>query len=123
MSEPNRKAFLEQIRRLAGLDFFPKEEVAIRELFHALWDAAKSIDHAKRILDRWLASETKAPTPSEIRVLASQVPIVAEPPPPGCDDCRPTGGWRSFERNGYSASEYCVCPLGQYRRKLDRGGQ
>jgi hypothetical protein len=92
VSEPNRKAFLEQIRRLAGLDFFPKEEVAIRELFHALWDAAKSIDHAKRILDRWLASETKAPKPSEIRVFESQVPIVAEPPPPGCDDCRPTGG-------------------------------
>jgi len=58
----------EQLQRLSGLDFFPKEKPAQKELRLAI-EVANTEGIAERIISDWLRYNTGSPKPSELRRL------------------------------------------------------
>lgn len=58
----------EQLGRLSGLDFFPKEKPAQKELRLAI-EIAATEGIAERIVSDWLRYNTVSPKPSELRHL------------------------------------------------------
>ena len=66
MIEP--KIAAAQIQRLSGLNFFPKEAAAQKELRLAL-EPALSEAIAASVIDDWLSTATECPKPSELRRL------------------------------------------------------
>ena len=57
---------IQQLERLSGLDFFPKEKPAKKELVLALQSAITE-DIAAQFVSDWLAESNTCPKPAEIR--------------------------------------------------------
>ena len=67
MIDPKEAA--KQVQRLSGLDFFPKEAAAQKEMRLALECAASDAIAASVVTD-WLATASDAPKPAELRRMA-----------------------------------------------------
>lgn len=59
---------IKQLERLSGLDFFPKEKPARKELVLAL-QCAITDDIAAQVVSEWLAESNVCPKPAELRRL------------------------------------------------------
>jgi hypothetical protein len=112
-----KKRCIELIRLCAGLDFFPADQ-AIRELLaNTLQRCAIHDQHAVRIIERWLETERRAPTVSDIVTLAGQVnPIPATPfrqPNRSCPECLGFGFKIVEGSHGLTGAVRCVneCPI------------
>lgn len=88
MIEP--KVAAAQIQRLSGLNFFPKEAAAQKELRLAL-EPALSEAIAASVVDDWLSTATECPKPAELRRLTydKQQDIVEQRR--NCTICEGTG--------------------------------
>lgn len=118
-----------QVRRFSSLEFPPTEPEGWRELAKVLQRRCKTLEHVERIVDRWLETEDRSPTPARLAAHAGNVaadkeldnPVLAE----ACPDCEPYGGlWRSVERllkNGETAwgMARCNCARGRQLVALD----
>ena len=63
------KEAAKQVQRLSGLDFFPKEAAAQKEMRLAL-ECAASDAIAASVVSDWLATASDAPKPAELRRMA-----------------------------------------------------
>jgi hypothetical protein len=63
----DKKPALEQVKRFAGLEFYPTEREALQELLHAM-QVASSEAIAKSFTADWLGYETACPKPAQIRI-------------------------------------------------------
>jgi len=85
-----------QVKRLAGLDFFPAEPAAVRELVSAL-APAKSESLARICIDSFLAEMTQCPKPAEIRRVLFDISVEKEWQPADekersrCERCNGSG--------------------------------
>lgn len=111
-----------QIERLMGLDYFPSNKAAVKELRLAI-EAAGSEAIATRIVTDWLAEHSEAPKPAELRRL-----VVAAKPGPDLEELRPDPhcarcggeGFEHIERNGLSAAgPRCSCWARRPAPKID----
>lgn len=75
-----------QVRRLAGLDYFPNDAMATGELISAL-ETAPSDDAVERFVSGWLREETRAPKKSEIIRLIYEQNAAARAARLKCDLC------------------------------------
>ena len=98
----------QQLARMTGLHFFPKEGAAARELKLAIM-VAETPTIAERVVDDIVATMHDAPTPKLIREMANDANEKAElKRKMGCVKCDWTG-WRHVIRGGYSGVERCGC--------------
>lgn len=96
-----------QIRRMAGLDNFPKfEPEAEGELTIVAGKFGRSEAHLRGVIDEVMATWTKCPKPSELRNLLDR--DRAELVDVNCKLCRGSG-WRIVERGDVSGAERCRC--------------
>jgi len=58
-----------ELLRLSGLDFFPREVAALKELRLAI-QASDTMEIAKRVIDEWLARSPECPKPVDLRLAA-----------------------------------------------------
>lgn len=97
-----------QIKRLAQMKNYPREEEARKELVKAL-QISVSEDQAKAVITgiiQLATSETQCPMPGDLR---RAVKALSEEhrPDPLCQKCEE--GWVIRTRSGYSAAERCTC--------------
>lgn len=97
-----------QVKRLAQMKGFPREQEALKELVKALQMSA-SEEQSKAVISGFVeqaTSETPCPFPGDIRnaVKAMQDEIRPDPLCQKCED-----GWVIRSRAGYSAAERCSC--------------
>ncbi len=98
-----------QVKRLAQMRGYPREQEALKELVKALQISA-SEDQARAIISGFIksaTSDTKCPMPAEIEAAISAVRTESRPDPL-CQICG-GDGWRTITRRGYSGSDRCVC--------------
>ncbi len=104
-----------QLQRCSGLDLYNTlDEDGSRELLRALMEASADDAHAKVVIDKWLKTSPKRPTPYDIYRTADET----RPPevvPPGCDVCQGEP-WIRVE----GGMARCTCAAGQWFRQKDR---
>jgi len=115
--------FLSQAKRMGGLHFCPQTAEAWNEIAKILMRHCKTVEHASRVIDRFLSpgASEDFPTPGAVAQAARDTP--ADPKldrpdlPAGCPDCEPYGGlWRDGKRGGV---ERCGCARGLKLSALD----
>lgn len=123
------KAIGKQVRRFSSLEFPPTEPEGWNELAKVLQRRCQTMDHIERVVDRWLETEDRSPTPARLAAHAGNVaadkeldnPVLAE----ACPECAPYAGiWRSVERlkkNGETMQGLarCTCSRGRQLAALD----
>jgi hypothetical protein len=102
------------IRLCGGLDYFPSDIEVRKLLVERLHRVAKSHEHAKGMIDRWLDTKTAAPKVADLVDLATAVRIASDSLPAGCDVCRGEP-WVVVERG----ARRCTCTRGQALRAKD----
>ncbi len=65
----SKNTALQQVERLSGLDFYPRPGPGRYELLEALERTARDDADAKRIISDWIAGNSIAPKPSELRAM------------------------------------------------------
>lgn len=88
------------VLRLSGLQFFPAEPEAIRELGNAL-ERLGAPERQDEFVSDWLSESRKAPTPSDVRNWGvshreEAAPLSSEPM---CERCGDTG-WEEKTKTG-----------------------
>lgn len=105
---PTREWCKSQIGRLLGKPFAPTVLEAITELIDSLLMHSEDPDHAKRIVDHFMAVVGSCPQPAEIyhRAAGSRSVTVQYDP-----DCirRCNGGWHVVVDGGQGGVEKCTC--------------
>lgn len=81
-----------QIERLSGLDYFPKEPAARKEL-RLVGERAASVQILTKIIDSWIADHNKCPTPADLRraIFDFQGGVTVPKPDSNCARCGGTG--------------------------------
>lgn len=101
-----------QLERLSGLDQFPKQPAAVRELIMALMVAeidSVAIGIIDYIIGHTSSENPRCPLPADIRRLAYDANERAtERRGRGCRACDFTG-WRQVIRGMYSGVQRCEC--------------
>ncbi len=83
-----------QALRLTGLRGIPDKEEAHEELTEAIRQSSRDLEHAGRIINSWLRSNSFWPTPAEIYTIAQSTDRETDPSAWTCAHCDGTG----FER-------------------------
>jgi hypothetical protein len=126
----NLKWYLKQTARLGGLEFPPQTPEAWNELAKVLQRRSVSLEHAERIVSRWLETESKCPTPADLNYFASNVtgdpsldrPILPDP----CPECAGFNGTHRMvtriAKNGEEVYglERCTCARGLRLKALEK---
>ena len=98
-----------QVRRMAGLKFFPEVPEAVSELVNTL-GAAPGKDAAESFVSQWLRTSDEAPRPADI--FAAFAPSAYRqfnpPAPPTCETCSDSG-FEIIERGGVDYARPCAC--------------
>ncbi len=112
-----------QIKRLAGLDFFPTGKDAVKELVLALM-VSETDAIAARVVTDFLNERTAAPKPAEIRQAAytenERIQEAAAPEKPAyhhCPTCRDSGISDVDPSSLHSIAAYCACEVGRRRSR------
>ena len=113
--KPDCQTCANLIRLCSGLDFFPSDVEVRRLLVDRLHRSAKSHDHAKAMVDRWLETQTVAPKVRDLIRLASEVRI-DEDLPMGCEVC----GGEPFVVTDRGAQR-CRCARGRALKAREPG--
>ncbi len=77
MNAADKPQALEQVRRMRGMDRYPKfagDGPAEMELAEALFGRARDLAHAEKLIDKWLATNTNAPKVVELLELQLSEP-------------------------------------------------
>jgi hypothetical protein len=101
------------IRLCSVLDYFPADITIRRLLVEWLHRLASSHDHAKRMINRWLASEKVTPKPADLSRLAQEVERGHLPT--GCEVCG-NGFWICTEKG----ARRCTCARGLALKAMER---
>jgi hypothetical protein len=96
-----------QVDRLCGLNWFPRDAPALRELVQVI-ESASSERVAEHVLTEWLREERECPKPSDLRRLIHQENEKLERRTSGCPKCDGTG-MIIVEINGFSGAKDCDC--------------
>lgn len=107
-----------QIKRMAQMKGYPREEEALKELVKALQNCASEAQ-AKSVIAGYVeqaTSETPCPWPGDIRRAIKSLQEESRPDPL-CQLCE--GGWVLCKRAGYSAAERCTCWAPRPAPKID----
>ncbi len=107
----NQEFAKSQIRRLAGLEFFPQVPEAAAEMLKALMAAPDEVA-AERFVSDWLRENDRAPKPSRIygafRPEPGALPEYKPATEIACLLCADSG-YRIIERGGITAATPCAC--------------
>lgn len=96
-----------QIRRMGGLDGYPRyEPEALAEITTLAGRLARSEDHLRAVIDGIIELATVFPKPSELRKLLDRGR--EETVNLSCPLCGGSG-WKIVERDGVSGAARCVC--------------
>ncbi len=97
------------VERFSGLDWYPRDGAALRELVTAM-QTAKNEVIAEVVTTNWIAESREAPKPADLRRLIYQEieRFEAEYPPAPCGKCQGTG-YIIVERGGLSGAKDCEC--------------
>ena len=102
------------IRLCGGLDFFPGDAEIRKLLVERLHRVARNHEHAKRMIDHWLETQTAAPKVADLVSLAGAVRSEEKALSAGCDICNGEP-WIVTERG----AKRCGCARGQELRAKD----
>ncbi len=111
-----------QIKRLAGLDFFPTGKDAVKELVLALM-VSETNSIAARVVTDFLNERTAAPKPAEIRQSCYteneriQEAVPEKPAYHHCPTCRDSGISDVDPSSLHSIAAYCACEAGRRRSR------
>ncbi len=104
-----------EIGRMIGLDFFPREKAAMKELVSAL-ACASTEPIAVAVISGWIADCTQCPKPADIRRLVGDKNTERAQAAKKCEECGGSGfviveGWRTFHgvRMATSGASPCRC--------------
>ncbi len=110
----------EQIERVMDLPYAPKTDAGKAELIRALYDVARSPQHAQRTISELVRGD-RCPTPKEIIDTAWSLLTDAEKAGKRCAHC--IDGWRQVKmRNGYEGVQRCSCQNAAVDHKMVAAG-
>ena len=105
MIDPKEAA--KQVQRLSGLDFFPKEAAAQKEMRLALECAASDAIAASVVTD-WLATASDAPKPAELRRMAYDLNEKFQTQARRCQECVGSGFVTIWRLVTYVGKSYAI---------------
>ncbi len=125
----DRKHAANEIGRLIGLNFFPTDQKALKELVTSLSFAATEII-ATAVINEWLESQNQRPTPADLRRMVAaenvkheermeQARIVPIANCKRCGDCGLYGGQIGTAYDG--PWKWCECDAADVRRNAAPG--
>ena len=104
----------EQIQRLSGLDFFPRERAALKELRLAA-ESAATVEILRSIIDDWIREYTVSPKPADLRRLITphnqERASEARQRVRNCPECGGSG-YLWVEVGLYTGAKPCACNPG-----------
>jgi hypothetical protein len=109
MAMIERHVAQQHVERFAGLDWYPREGAAFRELVTAMQTAPSEVI-AEIVTSGWIESQREAPKPSDLRHLIYREVerFQQEFPPAPCAICQGTG-YIIVERAGLTGAKDCTC--------------
>lgn len=96
-----------QIKRMAGLNFFPREDESVKELRLAL-ETARSEAIAERVVTDWVGIESDAPKPAQLRSLVHEQNEKQQQREKKCERCSGCGWLTAWYLVTYKGNSFMI---------------